>query len=117
LREMQENREKAKAELIGLLDRHPDLAGVYNAGGGTAGIAAGLSERGKDQDIVFIAHDLTESNKGLLLNGTLDAVIDQNGRVEIREALNTLVSAARGVDYRMVPPRLQIVFRENLPSD
>jgi len=116
-REMQENRDKAKTELIALIARHPDLAAVYNAGGGTAGIAAGLVEQNRDQDMVFIAHDLTDSNKNLLLNGTLDAVIDQNARVEIREALNTLIHATRQQPYRMVPPRLQIIFKENLPGE
>ncbi len=116
-REVQENRDRAKAELIALVERHPDLAAVYSAGGGTAGIAAGLVARSHDQEIVFIAHDLTGSNKALLLNGTLDAVIDQNARVEIREALNTLINATRQNPYRMVPPRLQIIFKENLPGD
>ncbi|MEX0970338.1 MAG: LacI family DNA-binding transcriptional regulator [Paracoccaceae bacterium] len=116
-REIQENRDKAKTEMIALIERHPDLAAVYSAGGGTAGIAAGLAAQTRDRNMVFIAHDLTDSNKSLLLNGTLDAVIDQNARVEIREALNTLIHATRQKTYRMVPPRLQIIFKENLPGD
>lgn len=115
--EVHENRDKARSEMARLLRQHPDLAGVYNAGGATAGIAGALTELGRHTDCVFIAHDTTDGNKALLLDGTLDAVIDQNARVEIREALNTLVHAARGQDYEMVPPRLQVVFRENLPVE
>ncbi len=115
--ELHEDRELAHAEMTALLAQHPDLAGIYNAGGATGGIARALSDHKIGRKIIFVAHDLTDRNKALLLDGTLDAVIDQNARVEIREAINTLVHAARGQDYRMVPPRLQIIFRENLPSE
>ena len=47
----------------------------------------------------------------------MDAVIDQNPRVEAREALNLLTAAARGQSYTYIPPRLQLVLRENLPDE
>lgn len=114
--EVQDSRAMAEREMLHLLDRHPGIDAVYNAGGGTAGIAAALRARERGAAIIFVAHDATASNKALLLDGTLDAVLDQNARLEIREALSTLVHAARGQPYRMVPPRLQVIFRENLPS-
>ena len=52
----------------------------------------------------------------MLLDGTMDAVIDQNPRVEAREALNILIGAVRGLATELHPPRLQIVFRENIPE-
>ena len=67
--------------------------------------------------MVLIGHEATDDNKRLLLDGALDAVIDQNPRVEAREALNALTRAARDEAYALVPPRLAIVFRENLPED
>jgi len=115
--EVHEDRQKARARTAILLKYHPDLAGIYNAGGATLGIATALSEHRSDQKIIFVAHDMTEQNKGLLLDGTLDAVIDQNAQVEVREALNALVRAARGQTYRIIPPRLQIIFHENLPVE
>ena len=117
LREVHEDRTRAHAETLALLDRHPDLAGIYNAGGATTGIVRALKERGRDQDVVVIAHEATAANKSRLLDGTLDAVIDQNPRVEVREALATLTHAVRGLPRVLVPPRLQIIFRENLPLD
>ena len=39
--------------------------------------------------MVFLGHEVTDGTKDLLLDGTLDAVIDQNPRVEAREALNS----------------------------
>ena len=52
----------------------------------------------------------------MLIDGTLDAVIDQNPRVEAREALNILENAARGVAYTPPPLRLHAIFKENIPE-
>jgi LacI family transcriptional regulator len=117
LREMLDDRDRAEAEARALLDRHPGLAGIYNVGGGNAGIARALASKGLARAVVLIGHEATEGNKRLLLDGTLDAVIDQNPRVEAREALNALAAAARGEGYAVIAPRLAIVFRENLPDD
>jgi LacI family transcriptional regulator len=117
IQEVHEDRAEAEAKVMDLLERHPDLAGIYNAGGANAGIAEALEKSGRAMDTVFVAHDVTEGNTALLLSGTLDAVIDQNARVQIREALSTLTSAARGKRIKPVPARLQVIFRENLPEE
>lgn len=116
-REMLDDGQRAYTETRSLLSEHPDLAGIYNVGGGTQGIARALKEAGRDKTLILIGHDVTDNNKQLLLDGTLDVVIDQNPRVEAREALNLLSAAARGQSYNYIPPRLQVVFRENLPDD
>lgn len=116
LREMRDDRDRAHSEALALLDRHPDLAGIYNVGAGNQGIARALAERGRAREVVFVGHDATDGNRTLLLDGTIDAVIDQNPRVEAREALNILVNAVRGTRAAPHPPRLQIIFRENLPE-
>ncbi|THF55274.1 LacI family DNA-binding transcriptional regulator [Ollibium composti] len=116
LREMLDDRERAYSEAAALLDRHPDLAGIYNIGAGNPGIARALKERGRERSVVFVGHEVTEGTKSLLLDGTMDAVIDQNPRVEAREALNVLSNAVRGQAGDYHPPRLQIVFKENIPE-
>jgi len=115
LRESREDRDRAYGEAQALLAAHPDLVAIYNAGGGTSGIARALRESGRR--LVFVAHEATDPNKALLLDGTLDAVIDQNARDEAREALATLTAAARGVAHAVIPPRLHLILRENLPTD
>ena len=117
LREIQDDRKRAVVETASLLDAHPDLKGIYNVGAGTVGIAQEVVARGLTKQIVLIGHEATEQNKQLLLDGVLDAVIDQNPRVEVREALNILTAAALRQPYTFVPPRLQLVLKENLPSE
>jgi LacI family transcriptional regulator len=43
-------------------------------------------------------------------------LIDQNPRVEAREALNVLSHVIRGIPYNYHAPRLQVIFRENIPE-
>lgn len=114
---MLDDREKAFRETLALLDPHPDLSAIYNVGGGTAGIARALKDRGLAGKLVLIAHDATDSNKALVLEGTLDAIIDQNARVESRESLAALIHAVRKTPYTVIPPQLQIIFRANLPDE
>ncbi|KQT53832.1 MULTISPECIES: LacI family DNA-binding transcriptional regulator [unclassified Aureimonas] len=116
MREMLDDREKAYEEASALLDRHPDLAAIYNVGAGNTGIAKALKEHGFQKDVTFIGHDLTAAARALLLDGTLDAIIDQNPRVEAREALNILTHAISDVPYEGHPPRLQVIFKENIPE-
>ncbi|MBF9044266.1 substrate-binding domain-containing protein [Rhodobacterales bacterium HKCCE4037] len=111
-----ENRNQAQALTEELLATHPDLVAVYNAGGGTRGIARALQASGRARDIVFVAHDLTEPNRAHLIDGTLDAVIDQSARDEAQEALAILTAAARGEHHDPAPPQHSLLFlRENLP--
>lgn len=117
LREIMDDRARAQTETKALLDQHPDLAAIYNVGGGTSGIAFELQARGLDPHVILLGHEATDSNKAFLLNGTIDALIDQNPRVEAREALNILTAAARGQPYAFIPLRLQLVLRENMPED
>ncbi|NBZ87165.1 LacI family DNA-binding transcriptional regulator [Stagnihabitans tardus] len=117
LREMLDDREKARAETLALIDRHPDLAAIYNVGAGSYGIGQALKDRRLAGKIVLIGHEATPGNKAMLLDGTMDAVIDQNPRVEAREALACLTAALRGEAYTPIPPRQHIIFRENIPED
>ncbi|MDE1994011.1 MAG: LacI family DNA-binding transcriptional regulator [Rhizobiaceae bacterium] len=116
LREVRDDREKAYHEAAAMLSRHPDLAGIYNIGAGNQGIGQALAESGRAKQIIFIGHELTDHNKAFLLDGTVDAVIDQNPRVEAREAISMLSRAVRGLPIDYHGPRLQVIFRENIPE-
>jgi LacI family transcriptional regulator len=116
MREIRDDRQRAYEEASALLERQPDLAGIYNIGGGSSGIGRALNESGRGKSLIFIGHELTENSKPLLLSGTMDAVIDQNPRVEAREAISLLINSIRGKTFEYHPPRLQVIFRENIPE-
>ena len=116
-RETLDDRQTAQHEAMLLLAQYPDVVGIYSVGGGTFGIAEAVKSRASPERLVLIGHEATATNKQLLLDGLLDAVIDQNPRVEAREALNILTAAAEKQPYAFVAPRIQVVFKENLPDD
>jgi LacI family transcriptional regulator len=116
LQEMRDDRDLAYAEASALLDRHPDLAGIYNIGAGNEGVARALKERGRERAVVFVGHDVTPATRMLLLDGAMDALVDQSPRAEAREALGALADSIRGAAAETRLPRLQIVFRENIPD-
>jgi LacI family transcriptional regulator len=117
LREVRDDAERAFAEARALLAAYPRLAGVYNIGGGNRGIARALEEAERAREVTFIGHELTEFTRRLLVTGTVDAIIDQNPRVEARDAVDWLVAAARNAPAPALPPiRIQAIFKENIPQ-
>jgi LacI family transcriptional regulator len=116
--EIREDPDRAYAEVSALLKQYPDLLAIYCIGAGGEGVARALTEKSMEQAIVFIGHDLTDSTRGFLLDGVMDAVIDQNARVEARDAIDRLVRAIRGeAELSHATVRIQSVFSENIPSE
>ena len=61
-----------------LLQRHPDLVGVYVGGGGIDGVLQALRDHVDSQPtmpLVAVAHDLTPTTREALVNGYLQAVL------------------------------------------
>ena len=114
--EMMDDPDKAFEIAMEVLDRHADLSAIYNVGAGNSGIAKALRAKNLRRHVLLIGHEATEDTRELLLDGTLDAVIDQNPRVEAREALNALEAAITGKYFEKHAPRLQVIFRENIPE-
>jgi LacI family transcriptional regulator len=118
LREGRDDAERNYRQTRMLLGQHPDLAGIYNIGGGPDGVARALLEVHRARDVVFVGHGLTPDTRGLLIDGTMDAVITQNplnammGCVAIFNNLR----AGRGAMHGVEAPRSEIIFRENIPG-
>ena len=116
--EIREDPDRAYEEVRALLGRFPDLLAIYCIGAGGEGVARALVEKGRAQSVVFIGHDLTDNTRAYLLDGVMDAVIDQNARVEARDAIDRLLRAVRGeTDIPQTTVRIQSVFSENIPSE
>ncbi|WP_424264939.1 LacI family DNA-binding transcriptional regulator [Castellaniella sp.] len=100
-----------------LLDQYPDLAGIYNIGGAADGVGKALKDAGRDQDIVFIGHGLTPDTRGLLIDGTMDALLNQNLQSTILSTVRIFanVRAGREPMAGIEPMQISVVFSENLP--
>jgi LacI family transcriptional regulator len=100
-----------------LLAQHPDLAGIYNIGGGPEGIARALKEAGRQQEVVFVGHGLTPATRDLLIEGAMDAVITQNPQAALMDCVSIFANLRAGLPATqgVERPRTEIVLRENLP--
>jgi LacI family transcriptional regulator len=67
--------------------------------------------------VVVIAHELNQHARRALLNGTFDAVINQDAGHEVRSAVRVLKAQADGIP--VIPGqeriRIDIFMRDNLP--
>ena len=100
-----------------LLQREPELLGLYSIGAGNRGIQAALERSGRAGDIVWICHELTPHARQALLSGVAHAVINQDAGHEIRSACRLALAALSR--ERVLPDqeriRIDIFLRDNLP--
>ena len=118
LREAHDDEGESYRQTRTLLSHHPDLAGVYNIGGGAGGVARALKEARRERDIVFVGHGLTPETRAMLIDGTMDAVINQDPRGALLSSAAVFVNlrAGREATHGIDAPRIDVIFRENLPQ-
>jgi len=100
-----------------LLAAHPKLVAIYSVGAGNSGISASLKASGRQREIVFVGHELTASARGDLLDGTMDAIINQDAGHEIRSALRLALArlTREPVHADQERIRIDIYLKDNLP--
>ena len=106
--------EKATAQMLA---DHSDLIGIYNVGAGARGIVAALENAGRQKQITYIAHELTDHTRRALVDGTIDVIINQNAGHEVRSAVRVLMAKADRTPLieAMEQIRIDIFVRDNLP--
>ncbi|WP_244488296.1 LacI family DNA-binding transcriptional regulator [Devosia sp. Root436] len=111
-----DERSETQAIVAELLERHGDLAGLYNLGAGNSGLVAALEASKRAGAIRVIAHELTDPTRRGLRSGAIDVVLDQNPDGEIREAIAAARSLALGSSGKPVtdPIEIGIFLRDNL---
>jgi LacI family transcriptional regulator len=117
LREGQDDADKNYRQTRALLDRYPELAGIYNIGGASDGVARALEEAGREQQVVFIGHGLTPDTRALLIGGSMDAVITQSPHTTLMNCVRIFTNLRDKRDplSGVETTRSQVIFRENLP--
>lgn len=100
-----------------LLAQHPQLRAIYSIGAGNQGIAAALKAAPRADKVVFVGHELTPAARADLLDGTMDAVINQDAGHEIRstlrQALARVTQEPVHADQERI--RIDIYLKDNLP--
>jgi LacI family transcriptional regulator len=92
------------------------VAGVYNVGSGSAGIARAIESLGLTGSVPVVAHDLTDAHRSLLAANGLAYVLHQDIHYCISTAarvLRALCESVRGA-LNVVQPRVEILTAENL---
>jgi LacI family transcriptional regulator len=117
LREGQDDSERNYVQTRNLIAQHPDLAGIYNSGGGSDGVAHAIVEAKTEQKILFVGHGLTPDTRALLIDGTMDALITQTPQAMVGNCLKIFGNVREGRDALdgVKPVQFSIVLRENLP--
>ncbi|HEV7912533.1 MAG TPA: LacI family DNA-binding transcriptional regulator [Albitalea sp.] len=99
----------------------PEAAGgrigaIYNVGPCSFGIGRALAEHGYGHELMFVAHDLIEVHRSMLLSGTLSYLLHQDVEYAVAAAsrvLRALCDGMRGA-LAISNPRVEILTAENL---
>jgi LacI family transcriptional regulator len=100
-----------------LLSEHPDLKGLFIAGGGISGALNALRASGKANGIITVCHQLMDNTRDALLDGTLSLVLNDPLDRLVDEALTGMIRACNatgetGRQTTVLP--FEIYTRENI---
>ena len=99
----------------GLLQRHPDLAGIYVAGGGMEGAIAALRDAWPDPLPAMIVNELTQDSSAALLDHLIVGVI-ATPLARLSSALIDLMMTAKLDGASSTPGQLFLPFDLHVPE-
>jgi LacI family transcriptional regulator len=70
-----EARQLTQEALLGVMSRHPDLVGVYCAGGGMEGAIAAVREARQPGEVALVVNELTPESRAALIGRHVTMVI------------------------------------------
>lgn len=88
-----ETRQLTHEAVTELLERHPDIVGIYCAGGGMEGAIAALRDLRKPGDVVLVVNELTPDSREALQDRTLSVVISTPLRQVCEETIALMIHA------------------------
>ncbi|WP_259668463.1 LacI family DNA-binding transcriptional regulator [Rhizobium lentis] len=110
--------EVAREVTTSLLDRHADLAAIYDAGGGRDGIIQAIRAHSSGQRPIVVCNDLTGATRSALIDGIITCVLCLPVEAFARAAIDEMIASITGV--RAVAPNrtlpFDVIFAENLPA-
>ncbi|WP_279102178.1 LacI family DNA-binding transcriptional regulator [Gordonia bronchialis] len=98
------------------LAKHPGITAVYSIGGGNRGIVDAFAAAGATCE-VFVAHDLDEANRTLLLSGHLSAVLHHDLRSDMRAMARVVMSFHGAIpEFRPRRSAIGVITPHNMPE-
>lgn len=99
--------------LMETISRHPDLAGIYCAGGGMEGAIEAMQKENRDERIVCIVHELTPESRQALLSRHISGVFQTPLREICTDLVTTMIHTiehgmAESPGQRFLPARLWV---------
>lgn len=100
-----------------VLQRYPDIIGLYSLGAGNRGIVHAVREIPPDARPLVVAHELTRTTRAALAEGLIDAVLNQDAGHEVRSAIRVLKGKADGLPVIAAQERIRIdiFLKDNMP--
>jgi len=95
----------------------PQINGIYSSAAGNPGLIRYLRETGQHENMVVVAHELTDSSHDALASGIFDAVISQDTGHLVRSATRLLTATADQFPFDQSQERIRIDIHlcENMP--
>lgn len=90
-----ETRQVTYEATLDLLDRHPDLRGIYVAGGGMEGAIAALREMRPPGKVALVVNELTDESRAALASRHVSLVIATPLAALSRQLVGLMIEAAR----------------------
>ncbi len=114
-----ENKHVAAELVTELLEKEPELAGLYVAGGGITGAMAALRDMGRSQDVTVVGYELMDETKIGLLDGTLNLIISHPlQRLAEMSVQAMLTATVEGVDRsKEALPSVKLPFEIYTPEN
>jgi LacI family transcriptional regulator len=113
-----EDTQLAHEATLEMLARHPDLVGIYVAGGGVAGIIRALREESTPGRIVTVCNELTGEHRAALIDGVIDLVIrtpvERIADAVVRAMVRALEPGAVSMQGTMLTQPFDLFTPENI---
>ena len=91
-----ETRQLTHEATLDLLSRHPDVVGIYVAGGGMEGAITALQEERKPGEVALVVNELTPESRAALADGYVTSVIGVPTEQLCAELVALMTEAAQG---------------------
>lgn len=99
-----------------LLAEHPDLKGLFVAGGGISGAMRALRSGAKPHQVVTVGHQLMDNTRDGLLDGTITMILNDPADVTARETIAVIIRACEG-GADVSPQQIALPFEIYTPEN